>query len=322
VNPLAVEVKPMAAAVDPLNGTVAALVAADNGDGLTGSRAIGAIRIPKGVVVAAGAEDEAVQFAIKPVALADAQDGSFGKLERMSTPITMVPDREVTIDGDIGIEFDLCIGDSAAQTNATKCKNVLARLRPMSSQDLNANVSDAKEVYGGCRKGTSCGCSCAFTTPHLTSFVVTDPGIEVAGEVTADALEAGVEVLVGSVTALAPTPAPAGPSSGGGGSDLPLVPIAAACGAVALLALAIVARRKRMLGARRSDARRAWGPHGAGQAGAAANGATRATANPVSTWGNAQQLPSMWDVYGDKEPKQGDHDNEHSNPMRQESERM
>jgi hypothetical protein len=168
-----------------------------------------------------------------------------------------VPDREVTIDPDVGIEFDLCIGDSAAQTDAELCAAVLARLRPMSSQNLAAAVSDAKEVYGGCRKGTSCGCSCAFSSPHLTSFVVADPGIEIAGEVTADALDAGVEALVGDATVIpfAPIPAPAGgtpaptpaaASAGGGGliDDLPLIPVAAACGGVLLLAIAVLVRRR------------------------------------------------------------------------------
>ena len=97
-------------------------------------------------------------------------------------------------------------------------------------------------MYGGCRKGTSCGCSCAFSSPHLTSFVVADPGIEVAGEVTVDALVAGVEALVGDATAVpSPTPAPAA----GADTAFPLVPAVAAAAFVALIAGFVIVRRQR-----------------------------------------------------------------------------
>ena len=237
VSPLAVEVKPVAMAVDPLKGSSAALEApshpGEDGSALSGNRTIGAVRIPKGAVTAVDDVAGAVAFAIKPVALADVQQGSFGKLERMSTAVTMVPDRVITIDGDIGIEFDLCIGDDEAQTNATKCNAVLARLRPVSSQDVSAAESDAAEVLGGCRKGTACGCSCAFATPHLTSFMVADPGMEVAGEITADQMDAGLEVQVLEEGGAGPPQQIFGVASGG---DLRVVPIVIAVVAVVALA--------------------------------------------------------------------------------------
>ena len=73
VNPLAAKVKPVAAAIDPLKGSTTALEAAsdsggEGGAGLSGSRTIGAIRIPRGAVTAAGDSSAAVHFAITPVA--------------------------------------------------------------------------------------------------------------------------------------------------------------------------------------------------------------------------------------------------------------
>jgi hypothetical protein len=260
LNPLAAELKPLSAAVHPLKGASASLEALDTGEEGLGSGnnhrrfTIGAIRIPKGVVVAADDSEAAVAFAIKPVAQADVDGGSFGRLERMSAAISMVADRVVTIDPDVGIEFDLCIGDDDAQTNATKCAVVLARLRPMSSQDISASESDAQEVFGGCRKGTSCGCSCAFTTPHLTSFIVTDPGIELAGEVSVDQIDAGMAFLVaeggggdggGSPTAPPTAVAPVAGSGGGGGSDgLPLGAIVGAGVAVAVAGATIAMKKQ------------------------------------------------------------------------------
>jgi hypothetical protein len=120
---------------------------------------------------------------------------------------------------------------------------VLKRLRPMSSQDLTAD--DSREVAGGCTKGKSSGCSCRFTTPHLTTFAVVDAGIEVAGEPSAEQLVAGVEVL-GVTTTTAPLPESggetAGPAPEGGANSLPMVLSAVA---VVAAVLAVVLNRRR-----------------------------------------------------------------------------
>merc|ERR1711871_1348655 len=110
----------------------------------------------------------------------------------MSCVISITPERVVDVDPDgtgQGIELDLCIGNTDAQNDEVLCRETLARLRPFSSNDIAAD--DAAEVAGGCTKGESCGCSCKFPTPHLTSFAVLDQEIPVAGEPSADMQTAG-----------------------------------------------------------------------------------------------------------------------------------
>ena len=232
-NPLTADLKPTPMAADPLEDVDQPLVATD-GNGTAAS--LGAIKIPKGAVTSE--DGEVVTFSIKPAALGDVLGGSLKDLEAASTALTLIPDRVVDIDGDIGIEIDLCVGGPEAQANGTLCDAVLARLRPYSSQDLTAD--DATELPGGCQKGSAaCGCSCAFTTPHLTTFVVAEGDVAVAGELSADQLDAGVADLVevAFVEVATTTPAPSAPDQGGGAA-FPLVPVAVgAAVVVALLAL-------------------------------------------------------------------------------------
>jgi hypothetical protein len=204
-NPLTADLKPTPMAADPLEDVDQPLVATD-GNGTAAS--LGAIKIPKGAVMSE--DGEVVTFSIKPAALGDVLGGSLKDLEAASTALTLIPDRVVDIDGDIGIEIDLCVGGPEAQADGALCDAVLARLRPYSSQDLTAD--DATELPGGCQKGSAaCGCSCAFTTPHLTTFVVAEGDVAVAGELSADQLDAGVANLVElATTALAPTLCPPG----------------------------------------------------------------------------------------------------------------
>eukprot|EP00937_MAST-01D_sp_MAST-1D-sp2_P004189 g4189.t1 len=217
-NPLTAAVKPQAAAVDPTttNTTTVSLEAEaeDGSAGGAGAGKVGAISIAPGVVAAAHDAGAAVQFAVRPVPLMDAEEGAFGRLERMSAPISVEPDQEVIVDAEVGIRIDLCIGDRQAWANATRCALTLARLRPMSSQDA-AGTAAAEEVLGGCRKGAACGCSCLFSTPHLTSFVVADPGVEVAGELSADQIAAGADATAPPPPAPAPGSAPT-PAPGNG----------------------------------------------------------------------------------------------------------
>ena len=244
VNPLAASVKPASMQASPLEDMVQQMQAA--GPGGNGA-SLGSIRIPKGVVVAAGAAAEAVSFAVTPVALADATDGAFKGMDLMSVPFSLVADRAVEIDSDVGIAIDLCITDDSS--NATWCDSVLARLRPFSSQVVFADVSDAQEVVGGCRRGAACGCSCLFSTPHLTSFVIADPGIAMAGEVSSEQLVAGVvgQAANGGSAARPPSPAPVACDlvCSIKAGDIPLIPAACAGAVVALLLALAVARRRR-----------------------------------------------------------------------------
>jgi len=228
-NPLTVALEPAPMYVSPLADTVQPLMAAsDESSGARGAdanRTVGLIRIPKGAVVAAGAEDEPVTFAIKPVSLADATEGSFKGLDMMSAALTLIADRVVKIDGDSGIQIDLCVD---AGQDLARCTAVLQRLRPFSAQNLAAG--GAEEVVGGCRRGAACGCSCLFSTPHLTTFVVADPNIPVEGETTTELLEARIaeegEPGGGGAQGGAPTPAPPAPGGGGaqGGAPTPAPP--------------------------------------------------------------------------------------------------
>ena len=90
--------------------------------------------------------------------------------------------------------------------------------------------------------------------------MVTDPGIEIAGEVTADALDAGVEALVGEATVTAVSPAPVPAQSGGSPTPVPtvsddssilfgfgIVEVAAVLGAVVLLATALLVNKRRRI---------------------------------------------------------------------------
>ena len=77
-----------------------------------------------------------------------------------------------------------------------------------------------------------------------------DPGIEVAGEITVDALSAGVETLISPAPGpgASPTPAP-GPGSIGDDDSgklfgLPMIPLVAAVGGVALMALGLIVRHR------------------------------------------------------------------------------
>ena len=153
----------------------------------------------------------------------------------MSPALTIEPDRVIDIGGE-GIKVDLCVGNTDAQNNATQCLAMLPRLRPFASQDLTSD--DAEEVPGGCSKGDACGCSCLFSTPHLTSFVVVDTGAELEGD-TSEAVQAATQTTRGFASTT--TSAPDTVTAGGG----MLVPIVAAVGAVAFIAAAALFVRSR-----------------------------------------------------------------------------
>jgi hypothetical protein len=229
--PLTADIAPTSTAASADTDVVAALETA-------GAAALGAIRIPRGAVTSAGGDGaESVSFAVAPIAQADMSGGSFSKIERMTVALSIVPDRVVSIDlAAGGIEIDLCVAQDGAQSNATLCGEVLKRLRPFSSNDVTAD--DAAEVAGGCAKGDSCGCSCKFTTPHLTAFTVADTEFAVAGEVSADEQ---IAVILGNV-ATAPTPAPA--AAVGSDNDLPVIPIIGTIAGVAAVFAAILVKAR------------------------------------------------------------------------------
>jgi hypothetical protein len=207
-------------------------------DGTTS--AVGAIEIGSGAVRAAGgpgAATESVTFAVAPIALQDMAFGALSSIVAMSAALSLTPDRVVDIDPAVGIGVDLCIADDAAQTDGARCALLLGRLRPFSSQDVTA-AGDLTEVAGGCAKGTACGCSCRFTTPHLTAFVVADGNDHVAGEISAEQIDAGL------ADGVAP-PAPGGAAGGAAGGALPVIPLVAACAAVVLLAAGLLLKKRR-----------------------------------------------------------------------------
>jgi hypothetical protein len=183
----------------------------------------------RGVVTAIGSTDAVITFSIKSVLPTDRELGLAG-LELMSAAVTVEPDRPCKIDGDQGIGVELCIADGPAQGDGERCASILSRLTPYSSQTLS---NDLVEVAGGCTKGTSCGCACAFRTPHLTTFVVGDAEQAALGEVSVDQLAAGLATLAPAPEP-APTPAPSNTESSG-------FPAAAVAGVAAVAAVALVA---------------------------------------------------------------------------------
>jgi hypothetical protein len=192
-NPLTAHVLPKSVSADPTANTTATLNATAGDDDGSAATSVGAIKIRAGAVASVGDTDAVVTFAIKPAALSDVLEGALKGRDLMSTAVTIDADQVIKIDPDLGIEIDLCVADDAAQSNPALCAVVLQRLRPFSSQDVTAD--DAKEVTGGCVRGTACGCSCRFVAPHLTTFAVVDADVEIVGEPSADQLAAGVEVL-------------------------------------------------------------------------------------------------------------------------------
>jgi hypothetical protein len=251
---------------DPLSDA-AVVLEREGGNIESGSGGVGAVRIPQGACAPAGSQSNSiVSFAIGQVPNVDLLQGAFRGLELMSPALTVQSGSVLAIDPNIGIEIDLCV--DPAQTNATLCNLMLGRLRPVSSQGVASEQGDVSEVIGGCRKGTACPCSCAFATPHLTSFAVQDPDFAVAGEISVEQLTAGVELFnspapdVGGNDGSAGTPSPTPPlpsnvppptpqAENGGDSlldSIPLIPVIAGCAAIAVIALAIIIRRRSRTG--------------------------------------------------------------------------
>jgi hypothetical protein len=247
---LAAEVKLASLAVDS-SSQGDAVKALEDASG--GSANIGDIRVPRGAVRSEGNDNAAVSLSITQVPLTDMLQGAFKNEQAVSPCLKVIPDSVVQIDPDLGICFDLAVGGSAVQSDAGKCQAMLARLTVLSSKDMTAAESDATEVHGGCRQGTAADCSCLFCTPHLTSFVVVDRDVEVAGEVTTHQLQAGVvSSLAPSLdlpnqgqTTPAPTPGVNSDENDGFLNDLPLVPLAAGCCATLVIALAVLSTIKR-----------------------------------------------------------------------------
>ena len=76
----------------------------------------------------------------------------------------------------------------------------------------------------------ACGCSCLFSTPHLTSFVIVDTGAALEGD-TSEAVQVATQTARGFASTTT-----SAPDAVAGGGSIPLVPIFAAVGAVALIA--------------------------------------------------------------------------------------
>jgi hypothetical protein len=272
-NPLTADVMPAVAVVDPISNRdipLHVMLSSDPGGDSNSSRSvpdpvgraadapkIGNVRIQRGAIK--GTLDTnasaVVRFAVERAALGDVLAGPFSKFTLMSTAITVMTDRDIIIDGDIGIEFDMCVTDGAAQADAARCALLLPRLQPVSSQDMASGSDNAKaeEVIGGCVKGNVCGCSCRFVSPHLTSFAVVDRDLAFSGEVTPDALDAGVESLSGAPSAFPSAPGSepdttsevAGPEVSSSATATVIGVCAAAVGAVAAVAAVVVRRRAR-----------------------------------------------------------------------------